>query len=251
MNKKIILLTLFLALVFISSTALGSAQSITVTKIAPEEIKQGEILTVTINIKNNGNEQVQLTITEQYGNAEAIEPKPIVPTTPEGMIAARPPYFKWTVILERNSEKTIEYKIKPLTVGDYTFSSTVVETSDGQKFYSNTPITHVKCSPNGVCEADKGENYFTCSDDCPSGSSDNVCDMVRDGKCDPDCTKESDLDCYCGDGTCQNFENYKTCPKDCQAPISSYYLIIGFAAIFIILIIFISIRILKAKKAKK
>jgi hypothetical protein len=248
MNKKIILLTLFLALIFISNIPLGSAQSITVTKITPEDIKQGEILTVVINIKNNGNEQVQVTVIEQYGNAEAIEPKPIVPTTPEGMIAARPPYFKWTVTLEGNSEKKIEYKIKPLTVGDYTFSPTVVETSDGQKFYSNTPITHVKCSPNGMCEVDKGENYFTCSDDCSSGSSDNICDMIRDGKCDPDCTKESDLDCYCGDGTCQNFENYKTCSKDCQVPISSNYLIIMAVIIVISVITFILIKLKRKKK---
>lgn len=43
------------------------------------------------------------------------------------------------------------------------------------------------------------ENYFTCPQDCSSGSFDKVCDGIEDNKCDPDCILfnqiEKDLDC--------------------------------------------------------
>ena len=51
-----------------------------------------------------------------------------------------------------------------------------------------------KCG-NGVCDVMVGENYNTCPQDCQSGSKDGYCDRVIDGKCDPDCKKEEDLDC--------------------------------------------------------
>ncbi len=40
-----------------------------------------------------------------------------------------------------------------------------------------------------------GENYKTCSEDCPSGFFDMYCDGVSDDLCDPDCTSETDSDC--------------------------------------------------------
>jgi len=83
---------------------------------------------------------------------------------------------------------------------------------------------------DGICGMP--ENYGTCPKDCPSGSYDNFCDGIKDGKCDPDCKEKygesaikMDPDCaeisnetICGDGKC-NFpnENYETCPKDCPS----------------------------------
>ena len=46
---------------------------------------------------------------------------------------------------------------------------------------------------DGVCGFP--DNYKTCPQDCPSGSSDGYCDGVKDGKCDPDCTAKEDPDC--------------------------------------------------------
>jgi len=61
-----------------------------------------------------------------------------------------------------------------------------------------------------------GETVFTCKD-CPSGSSDGICDQLKDGICDPDCSKERDWDCHCGDGVCDEKlgEDEDSCPKDC------------------------------------
>lgn len=46
------------------------------------------------------------------------------------------------------------------------------------------------CQEDGQCSPP--ENYATCPADCPSGSSDNYCDRVTDGRCDPDCLVEED-----------------------------------------------------------
>jgi len=40
------------------------------------------------------------------------------------------------------------------------------------------------------------ENAFTCPADCGSGDRDNLCDGIRDGRCDPDCPEgNGDPDC--------------------------------------------------------
>lgn len=55
-----------------------------------------------------------------------------------------------------------------------------------------------KCG-NNKCEVGLGENFKSCSKDCPSGSKDGYCDEIREGKCDPDCIEqglaEKDNDC--------------------------------------------------------
>ncbi|MCK4491911.1 MAG: hypothetical protein KAU03_04755 [Candidatus Altiarchaeales archaeon] len=76
----------------------------------------------------------------------------------------------------------------------------------------------VICGDN-ICEGD--ENYLNCPQDCPSGGEDGYCDAVDDGRCDPDCRVDIDLDCprTFGNGVCEpGFgENYLTCPKDCPS----------------------------------
>ena len=56
-----------------------------------------------------------------------------------------------------------------------------------------------RCIPdmcgNSYCEPKFDENYNTCKIDCPSGSRDEYCDGITDGRCDPDCTAEEDIDC--------------------------------------------------------
>ncbi|MBI1970098.1 hypothetical protein HYS48_05365 [Candidatus Woesearchaeota archaeon] len=41
-----------------------------------------------------------------------------------------------------------------------------------------------------------------------------ACALLKDGFCDLQCA-EQDLDCLCGDGICQSYENSITCRKDC------------------------------------
>ncbi|MEA3254935.1 MAG: hypothetical protein U9Q22_03765 [Candidatus Altiarchaeota archaeon] len=80
----------------------------------------------------------------------------------------------------------------------------------------------VLCNINGVCE--HGETYLNCLQDC-SGSKDNYCDTLRDGVCDPDCSRWEDMDCICNkDAICElGIENYLNCPKDCPSGLGDGY----------------------------
>lgn len=46
---------------------------------------------------------------------------------------------------------------------------------------------------DGICH--RNENHISCSQDCPSGLEDDFCDEIKDGICDPDCSKNEDIDC--------------------------------------------------------
>ena len=215
-SKKIVFGLLVATLVL---TTMAQAQTVVVTKSAPASITIGDVLQVSITIKNQGSEKLELTVSETIGDAEAIEPQLISPNASSGRLAAIPPYFKWDITLNAGAQQTLTYKIKPRSVGEYTFSQTVVRTSTGQTSYSNDLTTTVKAAPNGVCEPTKGENYITSPEDCPSGSSDGLCDQVKDGRCDPDCTSTADVDCLCGNGKCdvQYGESAGTCKQDCPS----------------------------------
>jgi|GEM_PF-1312323 putative hemolysin len=49
------------------------------------------------------------------------------------------------------------------------------------------------CGDN-ICASD--ENFESCPGDCDVEKSDEYCDRTEDGKCDPDCEKGEDVDCY-------------------------------------------------------
>lgn len=76
-------------------------------------------------------------------------------------------------------------------------------------------ISEFSCNNDSVCN--NYENFISCPKDCPSGSKDRYCDKVFDKICDPDCARDVDVDCLCGDNKCEvaREESYKTCPEDC------------------------------------
>jgi len=41
------------------------------------------------------------------------------------------------------------------------------------------------------------EDFASCARDCPSGSADEYCDAVADGRCDPDCVEQGQADADC------------------------------------------------------
>ena len=168
---------------------------IEVEKTAPQLITLGDVMEVNITVKNKAKLPVVVSVREKIGEADAIEPELVYPAADADLIAARSPYFYWYLTLDPLSQQTVSYKIRPLKVGDYIFSPTVVTFDQmDKKFYSNTLVTNVLRKENNICEPEKGENSITAPDECPSGSKDNLCDLKSDGKCDPDC-KTGDPDC--------------------------------------------------------
>jgi len=214
-TKKFICLAI-LVLIVSSLSLISAMEDIRIEKTTPEQIKFGSNLKVDIVIFNDRNSEIKIILEEIVTNADPIDPAEFVlQETPGDLIAARPPYYMWEISIPSNSDKTISYIIKPLNPGLYIVSQTVGYVDD-VKIKSNSLKINVICNQNKQCEADKLENYQSCPDDCPSGSQDGICDLVRDGKCDPDCYEEADIDCKCGNSVCENFENEKLCPKDCK-----------------------------------
>ena len=217
-NMKIILY-FFILSVLLTGRIINA--EVMVTKNSTDELNFGDILTVDITLTNSEFEGINVSIREFVAGCEPIEPKEfITPEIPKDMITAIPPYYLWNVSLQPTSNYTITYKVKPLTFGKLGISPTEVQTSSGETFYSNGLIIFVKPESNGICEFEKGENYYTNPEDCPSGSEDGVCDLIKDGICDPDCIEGADPDCpVCGNNICEQEETYNTCPQDCQSQI--------------------------------
>jgi len=44
-----------------------------------------------------------------------------------------------------------------------------------------------------------------------------LCAILKDGVCEPEC-QGLDLDCDCGNGVCEQYENMDVCPQDCKPP---------------------------------
>ena len=94
----------------------------------------------------------------------------------------------------------------------------------------------------GICGDGRcvlGENYKNCPTDCPSGSSDNYCDKVKDGICDPDCLPAEDPDCK---------TEIKIKP---QQNTIRYFLLGGVIVIISLLILFIVWKKKKKKEKEK
>jgi len=79
------------------------------------------------------------------------------------------------------------------------------------------------CNNNGICEENKGENYFRC-----------------------------EVDCHCGNGICESFyeENYENCPKDCVGRGFPSDIIV-YILIFVVFLIFILFFIKKLKMVRE
>ncbi|MEA3254211.1 MAG: hypothetical protein U9Q22_00060 [Candidatus Altiarchaeota archaeon] len=225
MKRVMILLTL----IFLLNSVIAE-EEIEITKTAVEKIKIGEILAVTIKVRNNLDESISIDLQETIGLAEPIDMpeiqakvEPVIPKNKSSPIFWFPTYYKWKFRLEPDTEKSITYKIKPLNPGRFVIGPTKAYTPRGV-YRSNPLVIVVKCNANKVCEGGLNENSINCPEDCPSGFEDAICNPVEDGVCDPDCPAGLDLDCIksvCGDGRCEELkgEDHKNCPQDCPKPV--------------------------------
>ena len=191
--KKIVLF--MFVFVFLLSINIAIAQeSIKIIKEGPSNVKFGDIITIKITVVNEFDKEVKVLLRELVVDAEVIEPKLIIPEIPKDIIAARQPYLEWDLVVSPNSNKVVEYKIKPSAIGEYNTGATSGIYSRNE-IYSNDLSIIVSCNENDMCESELQENYQNCQTDCPSGSEDNLCDLIKDEKCDPDCDKDVDIDC--------------------------------------------------------
>jgi hypothetical protein len=242
--KKVILVMFFISItILFLSLQNVSAANLRVTKTAKHTIVIGEVLEVKIVITNLENYEIPVSVKEHITNADPVDPpnfyeREKCPYT----FCIEPDYYMWNVTLPSNSTYTITYKIKPLSFGNFVIPPTEVKTLSGETFYSDSLAIIVQCKSNGKCESNLGENYFTCPEDCPSGSADNVCDLIKDGKCDPDCEPGTDPDCLAPTTT--------TLPPSplTQPALPFYYIAIIF--IFIAVILFFLLTRIRVQRGE-
>lgn len=168
-----------------------------ISRTAPEEIKLGDILEVAITITNPTDNILDMEISEQLPpDVEFIDPA--APTETKQYDALSFSILKWSVSLEAGETKTINYKIKPTALGE--FSSPATEAKDTvtkQSYPASSDLTvMVKCSLDSTCG--EGENYLNCPEDCAPSGKDGICNNAYDQVCDQDCGTGSDPDCKTG-----------------------------------------------------
>lgn len=202
---------------------------LTIERIHPAQAKIDEIVEIILKIKNLGKEKVEFFVTETHKpNLEYIDPIEIKWFKYQGL---QVPYYQWKLTLETKKETEIKYHIKPKSLGMILFSPAIINDEYGNNFESVPTTLEITCNPNGKC--DEGENYIFCSKDCPTGSSDSICDGAEDGRCDPDCKKEADSDCL------------KIKKK---TVLNLYYIVVGIVIIACLILI---LKFFKKRKFKK
>ena len=207
------------------SMSLAFAQNVDVVKESPSEINLNDVIEINIHVLNPYNTEREFLINENLPqDIEVIDPT-IVFTKKNDALEVK--YYEWKTTISPNSIKTITYKIRPLSLGEYSIGATEVIDSLTIENYISNPITFkVKCISNNQCNAN--ENSLTCPEDCPTGSADGICDYKADNVCDPDCDDEPD------------------CKK---SDFNMNYIIIPFIIIiFIILLIWLLPKIFKKKE---
>ena len=182
--KKIIYIILLIVLMNIVS-----AQGIEVVKEVPQEINLNSITEIKIHISNPYPKERKFLVEEIFPqDIEIIEPEKFSIKKTDALEIK---YYQWSTTISADSIKTITYKIKPLSPGEYFIGSTEITDKSTHEIYYSNPITFkVECTPNGICEKD--ENSLTCPKDCPQSGFDGICDYLADGICDLDCDSEPD-----------------------------------------------------------
>lgn len=240
-NNKICLVISLIIFSLLLQSQISHAANIEVVKNSTKDIQFGDILEVSVKINNLENSDIQVNVKEHIANADPIQPGSFSTEKCPYKICIEWPYYEWNITLPSLSAYTITYKIKPKTIGIFSIGPTEVQTSSGQVFESDTLVVNVHCISNGICEQDKGENYFTCPEDCPSGSRDGVCDLIKDGRCDSDCAPGADADCL--GSTTTSVSTTTTTTVILPKPSTPIYIYIIIAVIVIAVIIFLLSKI--------
>jgi hypothetical protein len=141
-----------------------------VTKSGPTNASITDMITISIEIKNTGSASAKAYVVEYLGNVVPVDPLPILSNiSNESMLAAAPPRLEWDVDLPAGGSASVNYKVKPKTVGPLSFGPTQVFVSGG-KFYSNSLQIDVICTASASCDESAGETPLTCPTKCGLGA---------------------------------------------------------------------------------
>jgi hypothetical protein len=197
----LLLSTAFTSFLLISGAASAyGLEGITVTRTGPSSVPAGGDVNVTIVVESSVNDIFSVTVEEQLtGSFVSSDGELVQQREP----LYRPDFIRWEFLLLHGERKELQYVTKAQFPGDMIFIPTAVYLENwsdlGHSFTEPDYLeVSVLCNANGMCEADEGEDYITCPDDCTTGIGDDNCDLVEDGRCDPDCEAGYDPDCSTG-----------------------------------------------------
>ncbi len=163
MEKK----SLIFIFVFLISASYSFA-SIEVSRIYPKEAVNGQIVDISIKVKNNDSQFEQ-----NFELFERISPGalPIEAANLEevyiGFGEVKEKRFYWKGSLNPGQELTYQYKIQLNSTGTYNLFPTRA-VSQNEVFMAKADTISVLCNPDNICG--RNENSFNCLSDCdPSG----------------------------------------------------------------------------------
>ncbi len=163
---------------------------LSIERIVPESVNAGEIIEVKLRVVNNHDETLNLVIVESQRDGVNYIEVPEVYTVNYQALAV--PLMKWEDTISPGGVKEYTYKMSSVSPGAINLPPATVSDDYGNSYESAKDFIEVLCSPDGVCGED--ENYLYCPEDCQTGTADDVCDGVDDGRIDPDCSKGFDPD---------------------------------------------------------
>ncbi|MBM4453935.1 MAG: protein BatD [Chloroflexi bacterium] len=187
-------LALFSPSSILADMRLETIGNIAVYRVAPSQATIGQKVWVTFILENGANVAKNITIVEKIGNADFDTSEAKYIETPYGMKSW---YYEWKIKLPPKTNTTIGYWLIPKQIGSYVISPARIDI-DGKTSYLQAGSIEIKCLTDGRCDAQSGENYLNCPEECTTGLADGICDSAADGRCDPDCEKAFDPDCKAG-----------------------------------------------------
>ena len=216
MLKKIIFILVLISFILSVNASVELTKSYSAT-----EIRSGDEIIVYLSIENKEDKIISGVLIEGY--PPFASPKECRVFKPSGVGGTLNLNVSVDALSKREYNYTLTFESipQPVREKEYDVAQAELILADDSRYYSNTPKIYVKeaitlqCNFDSICEP--GENNHNCPQDCPSGLEDGLCDGLEDLKCDPDCQIGQDPDCTteCGNGLCDEGEDYLVCRIDC------------------------------------
>lgn len=198
-TKLIALFTLFLILPIVQA-------EVYITKNVSEyTVYEADAIKINIEVANNNNNDIEGTLYDMPPKFAAIVGYQPSEDDKEVIYSQTEVIKSFDVHVPANDKKIYTYSISfdpvpsPLLNKEYNLGVSKFVDTNNKEYFSNSVNILFKTERKIVCnydfKCDPGENHANCMQDCLSGSEDNFCDKLKDGRCDPDCTPEEDTDC--------------------------------------------------------
>ena len=180
------------------------------SRTLPDRVYAGEEFEVILNAESMHGGALEILLVEPVRNGLSYlqAPKPYT-INYEGLEVK---LLRWRETLNPGEARTYKYRVQAERPGTVTLPPASINDQYGNTFESKPMFIKIVCRPDGKCG--DGETYINCPADCPTGSGDDICDGVEDGRIDPDCRKDADPDAKKTETTTTSMQDETTPTKN-------------------------------------